>query len=272
MNIDLHTHTTASDGLYTPEKLVNAALRKKVNLLSVTDHDTIASLAEVKKLCEEKGLAWISGIEISCHAQGEEIHILAYGFDPQSAILNQFISTQNEDRQRRLQQMIVQLQKANVKISWEDVKRYIHSESAAGRPHVARALVYAGYATTMDYAFSHYLTPGKIAYVPRQTILAKDVLEMIGKMNAVSVLAHPVFIKNENILEELFEQGLQGIEAFHPGHKGYEKKKYESWALERKLFVTGGSDFHGDKGKGHGILGAMKIPEEHIKKIAQHFL
>lgn len=269
MIVDLHCHTTASDGTYSPEKLVLAAQRKKINILSVTDHDTISALPLLTPLCAEKNIRLIPGIEISCHCQEEEIHILAYAFDPDSPLLFQFIEKQKKDRVQRLKDMLQHLEKANVFISWEEVQRHIHSESAAGRPHVARALVYKGYASSLHDAFLNYLTPGKAGYVPRQKIPAEFVLDLISKINGISVLAHPGLLKNQEILEHLPQKGLQGIEAYHPSHKAWQKTHYAKWAGERKLFITGGSDFHGDKMRGHGALGSVKIPENYIQKFLE---
>lgn len=269
MIADLHCHTTASDGTYAPEKLVLAAHRKKINLFSVTDHDTIAALPQLTTLCAEKNIRLIPGIEISCHCQEEEVHILAYAFDPDSPLLSELIEKQKQDRIRRLKDMLLHLEKANVFISWEEVQRHIHSKSAAGRPHVARALVYKGYASSLHDAFFNYLTPGKAGYVPRQKVPAEFVLDLISKINGISVLAHPGLLKNQKILEDLYEQGLQGIEVYHPSHKAWQKTYYAQWADDQNLFVTGGSDFHGDKMKGHGALGSMKIPEIHVQKFLE---
>jgi len=267
MIADLHTHTTASDGTYSPEKLVKAAQRKKINVLSVTDHDTVAGLPQIEDLCKKAGIIFIPGIEITCHAQEEEIHILAYGVNTSSPTLQKFLDQQLQDRYSRLEKIIEQLEAANVFLTWEEVKRHIHSESAAGRPHVARALVYKGYVPTFQDAFTNYLTPGKPGYVPRKKIPADAVIALIHQTGGISSLAHPGFIKKQEILEELASQGLQGIEAYHPMHKTRQKTQYERWAEEKNLLVTGGSDFHGDKKRGHGSLGSMKIPPLHIENL-----
>lgn len=272
MIADLHCHSTASDGTYPPEKLIQAALRKKIKVLSVTDHDTIDALPIIQDLCEKVGITFIPGIEISCHCQEEEVHILAYGMNQTSQDLLHFLAQQKENRQARLHAMIHQLEQANVHLSWEEVKHHIHSESAAGRPHIARALVYKGYSSSLHDAFVHYLTPGKPGYVPRSPILAEKVLEIIKDAGGISSLAHPGFLKKQEILDKLFMAGLQGIEAFHPTHKAWQKNQYEKWGVERKMFITGGSDFHGDKIKGHGALGSMKIPEEHINKLLENIV
>ncbi len=270
MNADFHTHSTASDGTFSPEKLVQAALRKKIKFLSVTDHDTVAGLVKIKKYCQAFKIQWISGIEISCHCQQEEIHVLAYGFNPHSPLLLKFLEKQKQERHRRMEAMIRQLAKANVLISWDEVRRFIPSESACSRPHLARALVHKGYASSLHDAFAHYLSAGKAGYVARTPLPAEKVIKLISQTSGISVLAHPGLLKKQEILEELFQKGLQGIEAYHPSHKAWQKTHYENWAVEKKLLVTGGSDFHGDKMKGHGALGSMKIPEIHTQKLMKH--
>ncbi len=269
MNIDLHTHTTASDGTYSPEKLVLAAKKNKVDVLSVTDHDTMDALPVVQALCAEHKIRWISGIEISCHCLGEEVHILAYGLDPQSEKLKVFLQEQLQDRLERLEAMRLKLEKTGIYLSAEDVQRQIHSPSAAGRPHIARALVYKGYSSSLHDAFQHYLGFEKPGYVPRKELPTEKVLDLIRNLGGISVLAHPGHLKNQEILALLFSQGLQGIEAFHPLHKAWQKTHYAKWAEERNLCVTGGSDFHGDKMKGHGALGSVKMPEKYLEKLLE---
>ncbi len=268
MKADLHNHTTASDGTYTPEKLVQLAQRKKIDVLSVTDHDTTAALPQIESACKKAGIQFISGIEISCHVDDEEVHILAYGIPQNSEKLEAFLQLQLQDRLRRLKEILVQLEKVQVDLSFDDVKHHIHSESAAGRPHVARALVYKGYAPSIHEAFRRYLVPGTSGYVPRQKIAAEKVLQLILEVRALPVLAHPGLIKKQEHLESLVDQGLAGIEAYHPIHAAWQRAQYEKWATERKLLVTGGSDFHGDQKKGHGSLGSIAIPQTHI----EHFL
>lgn len=271
MIVDLHTHSTASDGNYSPEKLVQAAARKKVELLSLTDHDTMDGVAAVSKLCAEQGIRFVPGIEISCHALGEEVHILGYGMSADSPELKVFLQEQLQDRLQRLEAMRLKLEETGIYLSAEEIRRQIHSETAAGRPHIARALVFKGYASSLHEAFQHYLGYGKAGYVARKEVPTEKVLQLIRDMGGLSVVAHPGHLKNQEILEKLLEQGLQGVEAYHPIHKAWQKQHYEKWALERGLTVTGGSDFHGDKMKGHGALGSMKIPANNSKKFLDLF-
>lgn len=269
MIADLHCHTTASDGTYSPEKLVLSAKKKKVELLSVTDHDTMDALSQVETLCKEHNIRWISGIEISCHCLGEEVHLLAYGLNPQSEILKVFLQEQLQDRLERLEAMRLKLEETGIYLSQAEIQRHIHRPSAAGRPHVARALVYKGYASSLHDAFQHYLIFGKAGYVPRKEVSTEKVLNLIHQLGGLSVVAHPGHLKNQAILEILLKQGLRGVEVHHPLHKAWQKTQYEKLAKERNLFITGGSDFHGDKMKGHGHLGSMKIPQISIEKLLE---
>lgn len=269
MIVDLHTHSTASDGNLSPEKLVQAASRKKVAVLSLTDHDTMDATSTAAHLCAEAGIRFIPGIEISCHCLGEEVHILAYGLDPSSEKLKVFLQEQLQDRLERLEAMRLKLEAAGIYLSQEEIRRQIHSQTAAGRPHVARALVYKGYASSLHDAFQNYLGFGKTGYVARKDVPTEKVLQLIRDMGGLSVVAHPGHSKNPEIIEKLSEQGLGGVEAYHPVHKAWQKQSYEKWAQERNLLVTGGSDFHGDKMKGHGALGSMKIPEAFSKKFLE---
>jgi len=265
MIVDLHTHSTASDGTFSPEKLVHMAAKRKVEVLSLTDHDTMDGVAEVGSLCGEKGIRFIPGIEISCHCLGEEVHILAYGVDAQSEKLKAFLQERLQDRLERLEAMRLKLDEAGIYISEEEVRRQIHSPSAAGRPHLARALVNKGYASSLHDAFQHYLGFGKTGYVPRKEVPSETVLDLIRQLGGLGIVAHPGHLRNQSILDHLHAQGLQGLEAHHPIHKAWQKQHYEKWAAERGLVVTGGSDFHGDAMKGHGALGSLKVEVEKIR-------
>ncbi len=269
MKIDLHTHTTASDGVLSPSQLVELAVRKKLTYLSVTDHDTVSSLPEMEALTRENEIEFIPGIEISCVCEGEEIHLLAYHIQYQDAEFLDFLAQFSEDRFSRLARMIEKLNELNVKISLEDLKPYLKNEISPGRPHLAQALVRLGYVANLKEAFQFYLDRGKPAYIARKSVEASEVILELFKNGAVPVLAHPGLIRNfETVFPKLLESKLSGIEVYHPSHSKQQKDRFLKLAMENHLIITGGSDFHGIE-KNKKALGSVSVPEEAIIKLRQ---
>lgn len=269
MKIDLHTHTTASDGILSPLELVELACRKKVTHLSITDHDTVSALSEASAIAQANGIEFIPGIEISCHCEGEEIHLLAYYIPYEKPNFLAFLDQFSKDRFLRLEKMIEKLNELNVKISLEDVKPYLKNEISPGRPHLAQALVKLGYVANLREAFQFYLDRGKSAYIPRKVIEASLVISTLLESGAVPVLAHPGLVKNfEVVFAKLVEAKISGIEVYHPSHSKHQKEKFFKLASEKKMVITGGSDFHGIE-KNKRALGSMLVPEEVIFRLQQ---
>jgi predicted metal-dependent phosphoesterase TrpH len=267
MKVDLHTHTTASDGKLTPEELIQLATKKKIDVLSVTDHDTVSALPQIRKLAEEAQIQWIPGIEISCHCRGREVHILAYYIQYEDPEFLSFLNQCSQARLARLEKMIRQLNEAGVLIQISDVKPFLTSQTSAGRPHMARALAKMGYVSSPREAFNFYLNPGKPGYVAREPLDAGLVIQKILKNGGVPVLAHPGFLKDASLIDSLIDTGLRGIEAFHPSHNNNQKKYFTELAQRKGLIITGGSDFHGDPDLQKGSLGSMLAPEDAPEKL-----
>jgi len=265
--IDLHTHTTFSDGQLTPEKLVQLAVKKKLTHLSVTDHDTVEALSQIRALCDDAKIEWIPGIEISSEWGGEEVHLLAYFIDAEDSEFLNFLSEQKKDRVRRIDSMIERLQAHGVLIEKKDLEPYLKDSSLPGRPHVAQALVRKGYVPNLKEAFRIYLSPNRPGYVPRQVPGAPIVLQKIRKNGGVAVLAHPGLLRDRSIPETLKKEGLQGLEAYHPSHKKSEMKAFAVWGEQNGMIVTGGSDFHGFKGEKNAALGSLPVPAEAVERL-----
>ncbi len=269
MKIDLHTHTTASDGVLSPFQLIELAWKKKLTHLSVTDHDTVSALSEIEKLTEEKEIEFIPGVEISCSCEGEEIHLLAYHIQYQDPGFLNFLSQFSEDRFSRLTKMIEKLNELNVKVSFEDLKPYLKNEISPGRPHLAQALVRLGYVANLKEAFHFYLDRGKPAYIARKSVEAREVISELFKNGAVPVLAHPGLIRNfESVFSKLLELKLFGIEIYHPSHSKQQRDHFLKLATENHLIVTGGSDFHGIE-KNKKALGSVSVPEQAVIKLKE---
>ncbi|MFO1518652.1 MAG: PHP domain-containing protein [bacterium] len=267
MKIDLHSHTSFSDGRLSPEKLVSLAKKRKVDVLSVTDHDTVEGLPQIQLFCEEAGIEWIPGIEISSRWGEEEVHLLAYFIDWRNAEFLNFLEEQRRDRLTRLDAMIARLNEHGVLIEKKDVEATLIDTRTPGRPHVAQALVRLGYAPNMKEAFRLYLSPGNSGYVPRAFPEASSVLQKIKNCGGIASLAHPGLLRNKSIPDLLKNEGLPAIEAYHPNHKKSQMQAFAYWAKENGLLVTGGSDFHGLKGEKNSALGSLPMPVEALEKL-----
>lgn len=249
MAADLHLHTTASDGTFSPESVVEMAHGQSLQAISITDHDTLEGLPEALQRARDLKLFVIPGIELSTLLEEREIHILGYfikyNHPELQRTLHQFIET----RERRAERMVHLLKNQGYNITLERVKE-IAKSPVIGRPHIARALLERGYIQEMDEAFSsHYIGRGGRAYVERFKITPKEAIHLIKSYGGYSVLAHPGLtgthgMKKKEIIT-LKEEGLDGIEVFYSGHRRQQRDYYHQLALEHKLLITGGSDFHG---------------------------
>lgn len=269
MKIDLHLHTTTSDGRLSPAELIQLLKKKKIKVFSVTDHDTVAALPQVRRLAPELDLEWIPGIEISCSYESEEVHLLAYHIRYQTPCFRTFLSQQHERRKKRFKTMIEQLNASKVAIQMRDVEPYLHSKTTSpGRPHLAQALVRLGYAATLNDAFRLYLIPGKPGFVPSQRTEATEAIQKILENGGVPVLAHPGLLKNIDLVSGLIQAGLAGIEAYHPSHRKSQRDYWLQVAQRHDLIVTGGSDFHGGK-EDRSYLGSCGAPAEAPERLVQ---
>lgn len=256
---DLHLHTCASDGIYSPDELARLAQKADVTLFSITDHDTLAALPRAYQAAYDRGLAFIPGVEISTEGD-EEIHILGYGVSPDDQVLNELFSRLAKRRVDRIRAMGEKLQALGMPVPAEAI---IESAGASvGRPHLGRAMVEKGYAATLQEAFDRFLSPGRPAYVPRETPSASQAIALLRERGAVPVLAHPGQIKKPMeqclpLLRAWIAAGLAGIEVYHPANRG-EYSKWLSIARENHLLVTGGSDFH-DHSPRHGQIGETAL-------------
>jgi predicted metal-dependent phosphoesterase TrpH len=262
--IDLHSHTTASDGSLSPEELVQLAKQQGVSTLAVTDHDSVAGLPRAQAEGDRLGIEIIPGIEISCLYEDVELHILGYFInaeDPRlAATLRQYL-TSREDRNPRI---VERLRDLGCDLTYDDVKAFAGS-ATIGRPHIAQVLLRKGYVKSVTEAFDRYLTEGGPAYVPRVLPTPKEAVGLIRQIGGIPVLAHPVYTARlkepfEHVCATLKGLGLMGIESIYSSHTQQQTDRYRSVAREHRLLVTGGSDFHGDSkpnilvGSGYGNL------------------
>ncbi|MEU5684064.1 PHP domain-containing protein [Streptomyces venezuelae] len=257
MRIDLHTHSTASDGTDTPAELVRNAAAAGLDVVALTDHDTTRGYAEAKKALSElgelsKGLTLVTGAELSFKLNGMGLHMLAYLFDPEEPELARECELVRDDRVPRAKAMIEKLQGLGVPVTWEQVAR-IAGDGSVGRPHIAEALVELGVVPTVSDAFTaEWLADGGRAYADKHELDPFDAIRLVKAAGGVTVLAHPGASKRgkvvpESVIADLGAAGLDGIEVDHMDHTPETRARLRALAGDLDLLVTGSSDYHGTR-------------------------
>ncbi|MGG3882626.1 PHP domain-containing protein [Brevibacillus panacihumi] len=261
-NADLHTHTTASDGTCDPKENVRIAMEAGLAALAITDHDTVAGIAEAKEAGAVLGIEVIPGVEISSVARGQDIHVLGFFVPYEDASFQEKLVGLRETRHERNKLLINKLQELGIAIKLEDVyKRKQGTDKNIGRPHIAEELMELGVVNSIEEAFDKYLGKGGAAYVNPPRITPQEAITLIREAGGVAVLAHPGLYDDDELVKELIEFGLDGIEVFHPDNSQNQREVYRKWAEEFDLLVTGGSDFHGWRGEEpfHAMLGSHTV-------------
>ncbi|NEC53555.1 PHP domain-containing protein [Actinospica acidiphila] len=251
MRIDLHTHSTASDGTDTPAELVRKAAAAGLDVVALTDHDTTRGHAEALAALPQ-GLTLVTGAELSCRLDGVSMHLLAYLFDPEEPALLAERELVRDDRVPRAKGMIARLNELGVPVTWEQVAR-IAGNGSVGRPHVASALVELGVVDSVSDAFTpEWLADGGRAYVPKHETDPFEAVRLVKNAGGVAVFAHPAAVKRgrtvpDSAIAELARAGLDGIEVDHMDHDPGTRARLRSLAGELELLVTGSSDYHGSR-------------------------
>lgn len=259
--IDLHTHTTASDGLFAPSELVHQARAAGLSVFSITDHDTVAGCAAAQEATA--GLELVPGIEISAVSDGRDVHILGYFIDVDSPTLATFIAGQREERLRRVHEMGHRLGDLGCPIDIDPILDAARSGRSVGRPQVAAALMSRGYVATRDEAFARFLEFGAPAFVPRRGASPEQVVGVIHAAGGVASMAHPGLTRRDEIIPALAAAGLDALEVRHSDHDAATEAKYRAMARDLGLLVTAGSDFHGDMtGRRQARLGGVSLDED----------
>lgn len=247
--IDLHVHSTFSDGSLTPEELVERAVGAGLTAMALTDHDGMMGMDRFLEACRKHGLRGIPGVEISVDHSGGTMHMLGYFMDPANQCMEQALGRLREGRKERNQLILERLDKMGLHLDWQDVAKFA-KEEVVGRPHFALAMIEKGYAKKKDDAFDRYLAKGKPAYVDRVRLTVDESIAMIRGAGGVPVLAHPFTLnlgrrRLRVLLAELAGKGLQGIEAYYSEHDREQERFCLNQARDLGLAVAGGSDFHG---------------------------
>ncbi len=260
---DLHLHTHFSDGTWSPEEVVSQAQRLALAALALTDHDTVEGCARTARACRAAGIEFIPGTELTAEQQGDEIHILGYFIDTHNSHLLREIAKFQAVRQNRIREMVVRLNQLRVPLQADAVFALANCR-APGRPHVARALVQAGHCANLDEAFERFLKKNRPAWVPKFKMSAAEAIDLIHHAGGVAVLAHPGLNRTDEVIPEVVEAGLDGLECFHTKHSTATAEHYLELAGRFHLLVTGGSDCHG-LSKGKPLIGTVKLPYQHVE-------
>jgi predicted metal-dependent phosphoesterase TrpH len=259
--VDLHTHSNFSDGLLSPAALVEEAASRGVRYLGLTDHDTVAGIPEAREAGTRFGVEVIPGVELSTSlAGGEGVHLLGYFLDVENPTLLNGLAGYAAARQERMTRMIERLKLIGAAIDEERIQE-IAGHGTVGRPHLARALMEAGHATSVPDAFDRYIGQGKPAYVPRPRVDPRDAIALVQAAGGVAVLAHPFWPGGvESVLDSLVPFGLRGMEVDYGDYTPEDRQTLREIATRRGLIATGGSDFHGLYGGAGRELGSAPVP------------
>ncbi|GAK50418.1 PHP domain protein [Candidatus Moduliflexus flocculans] len=247
MKADLHIHSYHSDGKYSPAEIVFYAAQNHLDMISLTDHDTIDGLADAQEACRKyPSLTLISGVELSTYHESDELHILGYGIDPAYPALTALLEETHNKRQARLRRVLARLQELGVTLTYEEVDSAFHT-SSLGRMHVARLMIERGYVRTIREAFDRYLSyeTNQITYTSGDFISSQMAIETIAAAGGISIFAHPTIALFDRYLEPLVAFGLRGIEIFKGSRPSIEEFYLETVVKDKGLLTTGGSDWHG---------------------------
>ena len=266
--IDLHTHSTASDGIYSPTELLRRAKDIGLRVLALTDHDTTGGLEEASRAAQELDIDLIPGIEINTDVAGGEVHVLGYYIEYSRPEFQAILKVLRDARELRGQRMVELLNEQGINVAWGRVREI--AQGSVGRPHVAKALLEAGYVQTIGEAFDKYIGAGKFAYVPRYKLTPEDAVHLIASANGLPVIAHPLDLPGLTELRKwlpgLVAAGMVGLETYYGPYTQDDERQLRALADEYGLIPTGGTDFHGP-GIHPTPLGGRPVPHEAVERL-----
>jgi predicted metal-dependent phosphoesterase TrpH len=265
MRADLHVHSTASDGTVPPGEVVAMAAGREVDVLAITDHDSVEGLAEAQDAATGLGVTLIPAVELSSVHNGVDVHILGYFVDRHDPRLLGILLDLRDARRRRAEAIVAALRDGGFSVTTEDVLR-LADGAAIGRSHVARALVKTGHAESVADAFARLIGRGRPFYVAKDSRPPADVVAGLRALGSVPVIAHPGISRAEHLIPELVEAGLMGIEVFHADHDAEQVARFAETARRLGLLVTGGTDFHGLDAP-NPMIGSVDVPVEAVRAL-----
>jgi len=266
--VDMHIHSTASDGKLTPEEIIAKAVELEINIISLTDHDSIGGVVRAQEAAKKHhGLTFIPGVEISTDLSDGEAHILGYFIDYHDPELEKALVQFRDSRLNRGRGMVARLASLGINIEWERVQA-IAGDGAIGRPHIARAMLEKGYIATFEEAFEKYIGHGGPAYVEREKMTPEEAVALVVRARGLPVLAHPFTVKDpEAMVQQLKPAGLVGIEAYYKDNTPENTVETLKLAQRYGLIATGGTDYHGIGDDEEVMMGDVEVPLEAAHKL-----
>jgi len=262
---DFHVHTDCSDGIFSPGEVVRLAAAAGLNMLAITDHDTLEGVAEAEICGRRLGVEIVAGVEMSAYHGEEEFHIIGLYVDSTDVAFLEKLNDFREARRGRIFEIVEKLKEVGVELDGDEILDLTKGGSAT-RAHVAHALVDNGYVSNLNEAFSMYVGDSGPGFVPKKYMTVEEVIVQIRNVGGVSILAHPGLTDRDGYIPLFVEMGLNGLEAFYPTYSTVQTRHYLDMARRMKLLVSGGSDFHG-KHRYNSPLGRVLVPEVFVRKI-----
>ena len=261
--VDLHTHSTTSDGTLTPSEVVRLGLAQGLAVIALTDHDTMDGVDEASRAAAGTGLEVIPGVEINSEGEWGDLHFLGFYVDQANRALQECLETVRDGRVARARAMVKRLREMGMSLSWAEV-RALAGGPSVGRPHIARALADRGYVAGTQEAFDRYIGLDGPAYVSRVRMSPREVIDAITQAGGVPVLAHPVYSGPETIgrIPEFVDLGLRGVEVYYPAHCAEDTAALLQVCRDHGLVATGGTDFHSPSSNEGAMLGSLYVPME----------
>lgn len=271
--VDLHIHSTFSDGAFTPEEIVKHASRIGLSAIAITDHDNTDGILSAIGAGEKWGVEIVPGVELSAEPESpkdEEMHILGYYINWQDKNFQEKLRHFREARRERAYQILEKLDRLGIKINPQQLFEFA-GRGSVGRMHVARILKEEGFVNYLQEAFDLYLAYGKPAYVPKLRLSSREAINLISQIGGISVIAHPLYGGNsEEIIQKLKSFGLDGIEVYYTNHTPEDVERFQNWAKVFGLLTTGGSDCHGGTIDEEILIGNQKIPYDVLEKLKEY--
>jgi len=266
--VDLHMHTTASDGRFSPAEIVRKSAAVGLTVIAISDHDTVDGIIPAIEAAEAfPQLEVIPCVEISTDVPDGEVHVLGYFIDYTDSELQAKLERMRNSRRQRAERMVAKLRNFGLEVEWDRVQE-IAGGSALGRPHIARAMLEKGYIASIREAFDRYISRDGPAYVEREKMTPVEAVELILQSNGLPVLAHPLTIPNpEKMVIEMKRAGLVGIEAYYGAYTTEEVNRLVRIAKRHSLIATGGSDYHGLDDTAETMLGGVHVPVESVERL-----
>jgi len=268
--IDLHLHTTASDGVLTPAELIDRVRAAELVAFSITDHDTIDGYLEAVNLVTVSDPELVAGVELSVATDNGDMHMLGYLFDPDGEELIEALDTFRIEREQRGQRIVEKLNKLGLNLSFNAVVQ-IAGGATIGRPHIADAMLAEGLIGSFNEAFRKYIGNNGPAYVSKSKLEPKEAIDIVHRAGGVAVLAHPYINEMYKHIEALADLGLDGLEVYHYSHSRQKVKELENTARRFNLLLTGGSDFHGRQ-EHEGEIGSDPVPSRYLDSLKERAL